>query len=185
MTIITPRLVVDTVHSFLTTNSGAKSSLNTEIDLYRAQESLTNVQMPDVVTFGKYVYLGSLNASASPYMAIEWDGSDAETENNSREVPHHLSLYLLLLDKDIAGDEEYVAARILDYVGVVQTMFLRGTYAGAKGYTLNNGTGSLAGRILRATIDEALPGTDDELNVANVLIRFGLTVVTIGDYPGT
>ena len=185
MTVVGPRLVLDAVYAFLATGSGNRYSLNTEIDLYRAQESLTNVQMPDVVAFQKYAYLGSESPSATPIVGLEWDSSEGEALNNDRELTHRLSMYLLLLDRDVAGDEVYLAARVLDYVAVVQAMFLRGTYAGARGYTLNNGTGSSTARIMRATVDDVQRGYDDELNAANVLIRFGLTVVSIEDYPGT
>jgi len=186
MTVIGPRLIVDAVHSFLTTTVGVTTlSLNDEVKAYRTQESLGTAQLPDVVTFQKYVYLGSQLTTQTPYLAIVWEGSDGETANNSRELPHRLSMYLLITDGNIAGNEEYMAGRLLDYVAVVQGMFLRATVAGSKGYTLNNGTGTTVGRILRATIDDVEFGTDDDLNDANVVIRFGLSVTSIEDYPGT
>lgn len=186
MPVIGARLAVDAVHSFLTTSADPVQSFNDLLSVYRTQESLTAAQFPDVVTFGKYVYLGSQQAASGPYLAIEWESSEPETENNSRLVPHRMALYLLLQDRDVSGDEETMFRRALDYDAVLRAMFLRSTYAAGIGYTLNNGGSGLTteGRILRATIDGASLQIDTELNTANALMRWALSVTVIEDYPG-
>jgi len=184
MPVIGPRLVLDAIHSFLTTNTGEKRSLNVEIESYVIQEGMSASELPTIVAFNKGCYLGSQEPQQSPTMSIVWDSTDGETLNNSRILPHHFTLYLMILDGNLAGNEQAVQLRALDYVAVVMDMFLRGTSAGAKGYTLNNGTGTSVGRINRATIDRVDVGVDDDFNDANLVLAFGLTVESIEDYPG-
>jgi len=184
MPVIGPRLVLDAIYSFLTTSSGVHLSLNDELANYRTAEGLGDIDLPNVVAYNQGYYLGSQEPQQSPTMSIVWESTDGETLNNSRILPHHFTLYLLILDRNVPGDEQYLMLRVLDYVAVVMDMFLRGTSAGARGYTLNNGTGTTAGRINRATIDRVDIGSDDDLNDANVVLAFGLTVESIEDYPG-
>jgi len=184
MPVVGPRLALDALHSFLTTSSGTTLSLNDELALYRTQESLDTTQVPDVVTFTKGVTLGSQTTSKSPVVSTAWIGSSGETTNNSRILQNRFWLDLLLIDKDVAGDEATLMLRILDYVSVMLTMFMRGSVAGAKGYTLNNGTGNSVSRINRASIDDVIYGEDGDLNDANTVIRFSITIETIEDYPG-
>jgi hypothetical protein len=188
MSVIGARRVTDAVDSFLKTSDGTRASLNDAIATYRTQEGLSSAQLPDVATFGTYVYLGAAVQGASPYCVVEWESSGQETSNNSREVPHQLSLYLLLLHKDLGQPSwEQMVQRALDYDAIVRAMFLRATTPGAYGYTLNNGgtSGLTRGRILRAGIVDASIIVDPELNQDNLLMRWSLSVTVIEDYPGT
>jgi hypothetical protein len=181
--IVGARLVTDALYDFITTSSGVKKSLNNVIEVYRSARSYTT-EMPDVATFGQYVYLGSQVQTKTPYLAVVWDGSDEETANNSREIPHRLSLYLLLVEGDVTGDEETLVQRALDYDACIRSMFLRSTSPGAFGYTLNNGGTAAPGRILRAEITGSEMLDDMDLNTANIVLRWTLRVVAIEDYPG-
>jgi len=188
MSIVGARRVVDAVTDFLTRSDSARKSLNDSLAVYRSQEGLSSSQLPDVATIGSYVYLGMTFSGSSPYVTVEWEGSEAETDNNSREIPHQLSLYLLLLDKDMGSPTwETMVQRALDYDAVVRSMLLRATTPGAYGYTLNNGGPSASptrGRILRATITDSAIIVDEELNQDNILMRWGLSVTALEDYPG-
>lgn len=186
MPIVGARLVCDALHSFLTTSDSTRGSFNDALATYRTQESLTTAQLPDVVQWDNYVFLGSQTDTLTPYGGVIWESSERETENNSREVPHRLSVFLMCVDRDFDGDEADLVKRTLDYDAVMRSMFLRATTAGAYGYTLNNGgtSGNAVGRILRAEIVEAESLFLSELNTANTLMRWGVEVVAIEDYPG-
>ena len=182
--IIGGKILVNALDSFLQTSSGVKTSLNDVIDVYRSQLSLTT-ELPDVATFGKFAYLGSQVVGATPYVASVWNGSEEETANNSRIIPHRLAIYMLLVDGDVAGNEETLVERALDYDACVRSMFLRASSAGAFGRTLNNGgTGDAQGRIHRADIVSSETLEDVEINAANIVIRWDLRVEVIEDYPG-
>jgi len=187
MPVVGARAVVDAADSFLKRSGGNLLSFNDELAAYRSQRGLTSTQLPDIATFGLYAYLGSAVQGPSPYMVVEWDGSDPETENMSHKVPHRLSIYLLLVDHDMDQPTwENLVGRALEYDAVMRTMFLRSTVPGTYGYTLNNGgTGDASGRISRATIETCEIAVDPELNSLNVLMRWGLTVVAIEVWPGT
>jgi hypothetical protein len=190
MPVVGARAVVDAADSFLKRSGGNFLSFNDELAAYRSyrsQRGLTSTQLPDIATFGLYAYLGSAVQGPSPYMVVEWDGSDPETENMSHKVPHRLSIYLLLVDHDMDQPTwENLVGRALEYDAVMRTMFLRSTVPGTYGYTLNNGgSGDASGRISRATIETCEIAVDPELNSLNVLMRWGLTVVAIEDWPGT
>tara|TARA_R100000329_G_scaffold131061_1_gene110266 strand:+ start:159 stop:725 length:567 start_codon:yes stop_codon:yes gene_type:complete len=187
MSIVGARRVVGAVDDFIKTSDGTRTSINDALGTYRSQEGLSTAQLPDIATFGSFVYLGAAFSGLSPYMVVEWESSSGETSNNSREVPHSLSLYLLLLHKDLGQPSwEVMVGRALDYDAVVRTMFLRATTPGAYGYTLNNGgtSGPTRGRILRAEITNSTIVVDPEMNQDNLLMRWSLSVTAIEDYPG-
>ena len=186
MPIVGARLVTDALYGFLTTSDSVRASFNDHLATYRSQESLSIDELPDVVRWDNYVFLGSQTDTLSPYGGVIWESSSRETSNNSREVPHSLSILLMCVDRDVPGDEATLVQRSLDYAAVMRSMFLRATTPGAYGYTLNNGgtTGNARGRILRAEIVESESLFLSELNTANTLLRWGVEVVVIEDYPG-
>lgn len=188
MTVVGSRRVTDAVDLFLKTSDGVRTSLNDALAVYRSQEGLTTAELPDIQTFGRYVYLGAAFNGVSPYLVVEWERSEQETAPDSHEIPHQLSMYLLLIHKDMGSTGwETAVSRALDYDAVIRAMFLRRGTPGANGGTLNNGgtSGPTKGRILRATITEAEMISDNELNQDNILMRYGLSVTVIEDWPGT
>lgn len=183
--IIGGKILVNALDSFLQTSSGATKSLNDVVKAYRTQTGLTSAELPDVATFGKFAYLGSQVVGATPYVASVWTGSEEETANNSRIVPHRLSIFMLLVEGDVGGNEETLVERALDYSACMRSMLLRATTPGAYGRTLNNGgTGDAQGRIHRADIVSSETLDDLGINAANVVIRWDLRVEVIEDYPG-
>lgn len=112
-----------------------------------------------------------------PYVSVVVAGTTGEREANSRFYTVSFDLGMVVLDKDILGNEVDVMTAAWRYGDAIKTLFQRRTGAGAQGWTLGNAPG-----IIRATVTAQQVGADPGLAVPNVALLTTIEVVTSEEY---
>ena len=158
---------MDALYAFLTDPT---TGLNAEtLPTMRTDLGIDTAALPDVAVFGQ--------ATAFPYLSLVVSSSGGELEPNSRMYEVTFDVALVVLDRDIDGNEVDVLQASWRYGDAIKTIMQRRVPMGQQGWTLD-----VATRIIRATVDQQIPGADPTIAADNAAILTTVTIVTAEEY---
>ena len=138
------------------------SELNDTLADLRTALDITTLDLPDIEIIEPWYHRASQSTKFT-YMSLVIASSTGESEPNSRFYSFEVDLGLVVLDKDIAGDEAATMVAAWRYGDGIKTLFNR--RIGGQGWTLGNASG-----IIRATVDNQVVGADPSLSAPNVAL---------------
>ena len=165
---------MDALYAFLTDPT---TGLNAEtLPTMRTDLGIDTDALPDVAVFEKWYHRGG-QATAFPYLSLVVSSSGGELEPNSRMYEVTFDVALVVLDRDIDGNEVDVLQASWRYGDAIKTIMQRRVPMGQQGWTLD-----VATRIIRATVDQQFPGADPTIAADNAAILTTVTIVTAEEY---
>jgi len=151
-----PYTAEDALYCFL---ADSNYGLNAAITAYRTARGLSATTLPALQQIHRWWDPGTQITTTTPALMMVWESMTGETGVNSRMYDHGFGLALLLVGADVGelpGEtpEGPVIRACAQYAEILADLFRRRTPEGQQGWTLADGTGSLAeGRVIRATLD--------------------------------
>lgn len=165
---------IDALYDLLTDGS---TGLNAEtLPAMRTALSVGTDVLPNIGQIEKWYHRGP-QATAFPYLSIVVNTTTGETELNSRLYSVSFDLGLVVLGQNIAGNEVAVMTAAWRYGDAIKTIMQRRTPMGKEGWTLDGST-----RIVRATVESQIPGSDPTIAADNVALLTTVSVLTAEEY---